>query len=111
MSSDKFQLDRFKTQLKLSISRLVFLQKKLTGLSLAARKEIADLLRANKSDQAITKVSCHFVYLIVFNDDSFYLIVQVRYIVRDDFLVEAMEFVQSFCDDLLKSANLIANSK
>lgn len=54
--SSSFSLERFKIQLKLSISRLVFLQKKLTAQSLAARKEIADLLKANKTDQAITKV-------------------------------------------------------
>jgi hypothetical protein len=51
-----FSVDRFKSQLKLAISRLTFLQKKLTSQSLAARKEIADLLKANKTDQAITKV-------------------------------------------------------
>lgn len=54
--SKSFPLDRFKTQLKLSINRLVLLQKKLTAQSLAARKEIAELLKANKTDQAITKV-------------------------------------------------------
>ena len=52
-----FSVDRFKSQLKLSISRLTFLQKKFTSQSLAARKEIAELLRANKTDQAITKVN------------------------------------------------------
>ena len=55
-SNSNFQIDRFKSQLKLSISRLIFLQKKLTAQSLAGRKEIADLLKANKTDQAITKV-------------------------------------------------------
>jgi hypothetical protein len=59
--SSAFNVDRFKSQLKLSISRLVFLQKKLTAQSLAARKEIADLLRASKTDQAVTKVcACLF---------------------------------------------------
>lgn len=52
-----FSVDRFKSQLKLSISRLIYLQKKLTSQSLAARKEIAELLKTNKTDQAITKVT------------------------------------------------------
>ena len=56
MAPNRFAVDRFKTQLKLSINRLVLLQKKLTAQSLAARKEIAELLKMNKTDQAITKV-------------------------------------------------------
>lgn len=51
-----FAVDRLKVQLKLAISRLVHLQKKLTAQSLAARREIAELLQAGKSDQAMTKV-------------------------------------------------------
>ena len=56
MAPKPFALDRFKTQLKLSINRLVLLQKKLTAQSLGARKEIAELLKVNKTDQALTKV-------------------------------------------------------
>lgn len=56
-----FSVDRFKSQLKLSISRLIYLQKKLTSQSLAARKEIAELLKANKTDQAITKVTKNII--------------------------------------------------
>jgi hypothetical protein len=52
-----FNVDRFRTQLKMAIARLVFLQKKLTAQSLGARKEIAELLRSGKTDQAITKAS------------------------------------------------------
>lgn len=59
-----FSVDRFKSQLKLSISRLIFLQKKLTSQSLAARKEIAELLKSNKTDQAITKVCIKSFYTI-----------------------------------------------
>jgi hypothetical protein len=59
-----FSVDRFKSQLKLSISRLIFLQKKLTSQSLAARKEIAELLKSNKTDQAITKVCTKSFYTI-----------------------------------------------
>ena len=64
MSSTGFSVDRFRSQLKLSISRLVILQKKLSAQSLAARKEIADLLKSNKTDQAITKVKLLILSLI-----------------------------------------------
>jgi len=64
--SSGFNIDRFKSQLKLSISRLIFLQKKLTAQSLAARKEIAELLRANKTDQALTKVHISCIQCVHF---------------------------------------------
>lgn len=56
-----FTIERFKSQLKLSISRLTYLQKKLTAQSLSARKEIADLLKISKTDQALTKVLTRFI--------------------------------------------------
>ena len=73
-----FVIDRFKSQLKLSISRLTFLQKKLTSQSLAARKEIADLLKANKTDQAITKVD-----LTIFDDfkTNTHYILNIRFVI------------------------------
>lgn len=77
---NRFALDRFKTQLKLSINRLVLLQKKLTGQSLAARKDIAELLKANKVDQAFTKVSLLFQLI-------YYLFISFFYIFRLDILL------------------------
>ena len=51
-----FNADRFRTSVKMAIARLGLLQKKLTAQSMAARKDIADLLRAGKTDHALIKV-------------------------------------------------------
>ncbi len=63
MGPPLFALERFKAQLKLAFGRLAHLQKKLTAQGIAARTEIADLLRAGKLDQAMTKVLLLFTLL------------------------------------------------
>jgi vacuolar protein sorting-associated protein IST1 len=72
--------NKLKTNLRLSINRLKLLEKKKTELALKSRKEIADYIAAGKGERAK---------------------IRVEHIIREDYLVEAMELVEMFCDLLL----------
>ena len=61
-------------------TRLKLLEKKKTELALKSRKEIADYIALGKVERAK---------------------IRVEHIVREDYLVEAMELLEMFCDLLL----------
>ncbi|XP_061176718.1 IST1 homolog [Saccostrea echinata] len=81
---------KLKTNLRLVINRLKLLEKKKTEMASKARKEIADYISAGKDDRAR---------------------IRVEHIVREDYLVEAMELLEMFCDLLLARFGLIQTQK
>ena len=81
---------KLKTNLRLAINRLKLLEKKKSELALKARKEIASYIQENKVERARIKV---------------------EHIIREDYLVEAMELVEMFCDLLLARFGLIQQMK
>ena len=60
--------------------RLKLLEKKKTEMALKSRKEIADYIQAGKAERAK---------------------IRVEHIIREDYVVEAMELLEMFCDLLL----------
>ncbi|CAG0913137.1 unnamed protein product [Notodromas monacha] len=88
MFTNTFQ--KLKTNLRLAVNRLKLLQKKKTELAQKARKEIADYIAAGKFERAK---------------------IRVEYIIREDYLVEAMEIVEMYCDLLLARFGLIQQMK
>ncbi|XP_067141097.1 IST1 homolog [Centruroides vittatus] len=81
---------KLKTNLRLCINRLKLLEKKKSELSLKARREIADYISNGKCERAKIKV---------------------EHIIREDYLVEAMEIIEMFCDLLLARFGLIEQMK
>lgn len=78
--------NKLKTNLKLVIQRLKMLEKKKTENALKARREIASYIAANKIDRAKIRVEA---------------------IIREDYLVEALETIEMYCDLLLTRFGLI----
>ncbi|CAG7733549.1 unnamed protein product [Allacma fusca] len=66
------------------------MEKKKTELALKARKEIADYIRDGKVDRAK---------------------IRVEHIIREDYIVEAMELVEMYCDLLLARFGLLQQMK
>lgn len=66
------------------------MEKKKTELAQKARKEIADYLVAGKVERAR---------------------IRVEHIIREDYLVEAMEVVEMYCDLLLARFGLVTQMK
>ncbi|KAJ9584410.1 hypothetical protein L9F63_021248, partial [Diploptera punctata] len=81
---------KLKTHLRLAINRLKLLEKKKTELAQKARKEIADYIAAGKYERAK---------------------IRVEHIIREDYMVEAMEVVEMYCDLLLARFGLIQQMK
>ena len=81
---------KLKTNLRLAVSRLKLLEKKKTELALKARKEIADYISDNKIERAK---------------------IRVEHIIREDYIVEAMELVEMYCDLLLARFGLLQQMK
>nr|CAG4648885.1 EOG090X0DNH [Polyphemus pediculus] len=81
---------KLKTNLRLAVNRLKLLEKKNTELALKARKEIADYIAAGKAERAK---------------------IRVEQIIREDYLVEAMELLEMYCDLLLARFGLIQQMK
>lgn len=81
---------KLKTNLRLIINRLKLLEKKKTEMALKARKEIADFISIGKEDRAR---------------------IRVEHIIREDYLVEAMELLEMYCDLLLARFGLIQSQK
>lgn len=86
MFSNKPNYVKLRTNLRLCINRLKLLEKKKTEMALKARREIADYIVAGKDDRAR---------------------IRVEHIIREDYLVEAMEIVEMLCDLLLARFGLI----
>ncbi|XP_074646923.1 IST1 homolog isoform X2 [Tubulanus polymorphus] len=86
MFAPRVKHTKLKTNLRLCVQRLKVLEKKKTELATKARKEIADYIANGKEDRAK---------------------IRVEHIVREDYLVEAMEILELFCDLLLARFGLI----
>jgi len=82
--------NKLKTNLRLCVNRLKLLEKKKTELALKQRKEIADYIAAGKVERAK---------------------IRVEHIIREDYLVEAMEVIEMYCDLLLARFGLIQQMK
>ncbi|XP_034939017.1 IST1 homolog [Chelonus insularis] len=81
---------KLKTHLRLAINRLKLLEKKKTELAQKARKEIADYIASGKVERAK---------------------IRVEHIIREDYMVEAMELLEMYCDLLLARFGLIQQMK
>ncbi|XP_041453885.1 IST1 homolog isoform X2 [Lytechinus variegatus] len=90
MFSGGYSATKMKTNLKLSVNRLKLLEKKKTEQAQKARKEVADYLANGKDERAR---------------------IRVEHIIREDYLVEAMELVELYCDLLLARFGLINSMK
>jgi len=77
---------KLKVNLGLVVTRLKLIEKKKTGLALRARPEIAEYVRISKTDRAR---------------------VRVESIIREDYLVEAMELVEMYADLLQSRLGLL----
>ncbi|KAJ3188469.1 Vacuolar protein sorting-associated protein ist1 [Irineochytrium annulatum] len=77
-------------QIKLAVNRLKLLQQKKTAGNVAARRDIAQLLRDHKTDSAR---------------------VRVEHIIREDFAIEAMEIIELYCEMLLARFGLLEERK
>lgn len=86
----KGSLKTLKTHLRLAICRLQLLEKKKTELAQKARKEIADYIATGKVERAR---------------------ICVEHIIREDYMVEAMELLEMYCDLLLARFGLITQMK
>ncbi|KAK3098259.1 hypothetical protein FSP39_017664 [Pinctada imbricata] len=90
MFSSGPNLNKLKTNLRLVINRLKLLEKKKTEMANKSRKEIADYISNGKDDRAR---------------------IRVEHIIREDYLVEAMELLEMYCDLLLARFGLIQTQK
>ncbi|XP_067644364.1 IST1 homolog isoform X2 [Eurosta solidaginis] len=81
---------KLKTNIRLALNRLKLLEKKKAELAQKARKEIADYLATGKIERAR---------------------IRVEHIIREDYLVEAMEIIEMYCDLLLARFGLITQMK
>ncbi|XP_062966181.1 IST1 homolog [Cynocephalus volans] len=90
MFSSTFKADRLRVNLQLVINRLKLLEKKKTEQAQKARKEVADYLAAGKDERAR---------------------IYVEHIIQEDYLVEAMEILELYCDLLLSRFSLIQATK
>ncbi|XP_036297040.1 IST1 homolog isoform X2 [Pipistrellus kuhlii] len=90
MFSSVFKADRLRVNLQLVVNRLKLLERKKTEQAQKARKEIADYLAAGKDERAR---------------------IRVEHIIREDYLVEAMEILELHCGLLLARFGLIQATK
>ncbi|KAM9301454.1 IST1 homolog [Gastrophryne carolinensis] len=90
MLGSGFKAERLRVNMRLVINRLKLLEKKKTELAQKARKEIADYLASGKDERAR---------------------IRVEHIIREDYLVEAMEILELYCDLLLARFGLIQSMK
>ncbi|KAI1286774.1 IST1 -like protein [Halotydeus destructor] len=90
MSLSTSNYSKLKTNLRLAVNRLKLLEKKKAELAMKARKEIADYISAGKYERAK---------------------IRVEHIIREDYMVEAMEVVEMYCDLLLARFGLIQQMK
>ncbi|KAI6648665.1 IST1-like [Oopsacas minuta] len=81
-----FKSSKLQVNLKLSMQRFKLLEKKKTEQAMKARREIADLIKNGRIERARIKV---------------------EHIVREDYLVEAMEILELYCDLLLARMGLL----
>ncbi len=98
------QYAKLKTNLRLAVNRLKLIEKKKTELALKSRAEIAqfitgflssprgnDIARADRKEDRAR--------------------IRVEHIIREDFLVEAYELLEMYCDLLIARFGLIQQMK
>ncbi|XP_065162743.1 IST1 homolog isoform X2 [Atheta coriaria] len=90
MFSSNPNYTKLKTHLRLAINRLKLLEKKKAELAQKSRYEIANFIKEGKAERAK---------------------IRVEHIIREDYLVEAMEVVEMYCDLLLARFGLITQMK
>ncbi|CAH8616855.1 unnamed protein product [Heterobilharzia americana] len=90
MFSSGCNLTKLRTNIKLCIQRLEYVQKKKSEISKKNRRDIADLLKDGKIDRARIKV---------------------EQIIRDDYCVEAMDIIQSYLETINERFGLVQDSK
>ncbi|KAM4017918.1 IST1 homolog isoform 2-T2 [Anomaloglossus baeobatrachus] len=90
MLKSGFKGERLRVNLRLAINRLKLLEKKKTEMAMKSRKEIADYLSCRKDERAR---------------------IRVEHIIREDYMVEAMEILELYCDLLLARFGLIQSMK
>jgi len=90
MFGPRFKEQKLKVNLGLVVTRLKLVEKKKTDQALRARPEIADYVRNAKIDRARVRVEA---------------------IIREDYLVEAMELVEMYADLLAGRVGLMKQSK
>ncbi|XP_075392880.1 IST1 homolog isoform X2 [Tenrec ecaudatus] len=90
MFNPGFKTDQLRVNLQLASTRLKLLGKKKTEQTQKARKELANYLAARKEECAR---------------------VRVEHIIREDYLVEAMEMLRLYCDLLLARFSLLQATK
>ncbi|XP_042218554.1 IST1 homolog isoform X1 [Homarus americanus] len=86
MFASRPNYNKLKTNLRLVVNRLKLLEKKKTELAQKTRKEIADYLITGKTTRAK---------------------IRVEQIIREDYLVEALELTEMYCDLLLSRFGLV----
>nr|KAF1744921.1 hypothetical protein MXB_438 [Myxobolus squamalis] len=96
--SGKFNVEKLKVNCKLAIKRIQVLQQKKAECLKRERKKIADLIASDKIDTARIKA------LILFN-------IQVEQLIREDYVVEALETVENHCETVLSRLSLILSQK
>lgn len=103
---------KLKTNLRLAVNRLKLLEKKNTELALKARKEIADYIAAGKAErgETLSDSSLPICFSTCFLGGSTAKI-RVEQIIREDYLVEAMELLEMYCDLLLARFGLVQQMK
>ncbi|GME93942.1 unnamed protein product [[Candida] boidinii] len=77
---------KFKTSFKMAISKLRFMENKKTSINKQQRRQMAELLNAGKEESAK---------------------IRVENIIRDDILVELLEYLELYCELLLARINLL----
>ncbi|KAF5919526.1 IST1 homolog [Diceros bicornis minor] len=90
MFSSAFKADRLRVNLELVVNRLKLLEKKKTQQAQKARKEVVGHLAAGKDEGGQ---------------------IRVEHIIREDYLMEAMEILELYCDLLLARFSLIQATK
>lgn len=90
MFSSSPNYTKLKTNLRLAVSRLKLLEKKKMELAQKSRKEIADYIGEGKVERAK---------------------IRVEHIIREDYMVEAMEMLEMYCDLLLARMGLVQQMK
>uniref|UniRef100_A0A8D8UU49 IST1 homolog n=1 Tax=Cacopsylla melanoneura TaxID=428564 RepID=A0A8D8UU49_9HEMI len=89
MFSSKPKYSKLKTNFRLVVNRLQLKGKKKAELAQKSRKEIADFIANNKVERARIKV---------------------EQIIREDYLVEAIEMLENYCEILISRFGLLENS-
>ncbi|EGV62839.1 Vacuolar protein sorting-associated protein ist1 [Yamadazyma tenuis] len=80
---------RFRTTIKMAISKLQFIQEKKAALTKQQRRQLADLLSSGKESSAK---------------------IRVENIIRDDISIELLEYLELYCELILARLSLIIDN-